>query len=291
MTERPSDPPATPPSTSKGTPPEGPPWDLPLAEAPLAFVDLEMTGLDPARDRVVEVCIERVRGGVVEDRLHTLVRPEAGETGNVHVHGIDEAALAGAPTWTEIAGHVEKLLAGAVFVAHGASWDVAFIHSEMRRAGRDLTIRYWLDTLNLSRRALGLAKHSLEALRTHFGLDASRAHRADADVLALREVWGRCAAALECGPTTTPRDLWQVRIAERKVREQVVLQCKEAAASGKAITLVYRARARPAQPLRMIVTAVDVEHDPPRVIGYQLPGRGRRELRADRILRIEADGA
>ena len=27
--------------------------------------------------------------------------------------------------------------------------------------------------------------------------------------------------------------------------------------------------------------------DPPRVIGYQLPGRGRRELRADRILRVD----
>src|ERR1019366_2434049 len=27
-------------------PPPGPPWDLPVSETPLAFVDLEMTGLD-----------------------------------------------------------------------------------------------------------------------------------------------------------------------------------------------------------------------------------------------------
>ena len=44
-------------------PPAGPPWDLPIAEAPLAFVDLEMTGLDAVHDRVVEVCVERVVGG------------------------------------------------------------------------------------------------------------------------------------------------------------------------------------------------------------------------------------
>ena len=34
-----------------------------MAEAPLAFLDLEMTGLDPESDRVVEVCIDRVVGG------------------------------------------------------------------------------------------------------------------------------------------------------------------------------------------------------------------------------------
>jgi DNA polymerase-3 subunit epsilon len=267
-------------------PPEGPPWDTPLADAPLAFVDLEMTGLDAKRDRVVELCIERVRGDRVEGRLHTLIRPEGGEIGNVHVHGIDAAALAGAPTFTDVSEHVAALLEGAVFVAHGASWDVAFVEAEMRRAGKDLTVPFYLDTLNLARRVFGLPKHSLDALRTHFGIDAARAHRADADVEALREVFARCARALE---PVTPRDLWQVRIAERRAREHVLAQCKEALDSGQEITLVYRPRARPAEPLRMVLTAIELGLDPPRVIGYQLPGRGRRELRADRILRVEPE--
>jgi DNA polymerase-3 subunit epsilon len=252
----------------------------------LAFVDLEMTGLDAKRDRVVEICIERVRGARVEDRLHTLVRPEGGETGNVHVHGIDAAALADAPTFAEIAERVLALLDGAVFVAHGAAWDIAFVEAEMRRAGRDLTIGFWLDTLNLSRRAFGLPKHSLGALRDHFGLDHARAHRADADVLALREVFARCTAALE---PTTPRDLWEVRVAERRAREHVLAGCKEALEAKREITIVYRPRSRPAEPMRMVLTAIDLGLDPPRVIGYQLPGRGRRELRADRILRIESE--
>jgi DNA polymerase III subunit epsilon len=273
-------------------PPQGAPWDSPLKEAALAFVDLEMTGLDALRDRVCEICIERVRNNTVEDRLHTLVRPETGATGNVHVHGIDAAALADAPTFAELVDRIHTLLNGAVFVAHGAQWDVAFIDSEMRRAktgsplGSDRTVSFWLDTLNLSRRAFGLQKHSLEALREQFGIDAARAHRADADVHALREVFARCVDALE---PTTPRDLWQVRVAERRVREQVLAQCNEAVARGREITLVYRARARAAEAMRMVLTAVDLGLDPPRVIGYQLPGRGRRELRADRILRIETD--
>ena len=106
----------------------------------------------------------------------------------------------------------------------------------------------------------------------------------------LREVFARCVAALGSGaegPPTTPRDLWEVRIAERKAREKVIAQCKDAVDAGREVTLVYRARSRPAEPMRMVLTAIDLGLDPPRVIGYQLPGRGRRELRADRILRIE----
>jgi DNA polymerase-3 subunit epsilon len=284
----PSDPDPSTPGSKKPAPPEGVPWDLPLAEAPLAFLDLEMTGLDARKDRVVEICIERVRGALIEDRIHSLVRPEGGESGNAHVHGLDAGALAGAPSFPDLADRIEALLDGAILVAHGAWWDVAFVEAEMRRASRLFTVGFYLDTLNLSRRAFGLPKHSLDALRTHFGIDAARAHRADADVYALREVYTRCVAVLE---PTTPRDLWQVRIAERRAREHVLERCKEVLAlpdpKDHELTLVYRARARPAEPIRMVLTAIDLGLDPPRVIGYQLPGRGRRELRADRILRIE----
>lgn len=269
-------------------PPPGPPWDLPLAEAPLAFVDLEMTGLDAAKDRVIELCIERVRGDVVEARLHTLVRPEnlvsEEAVGNVHVHGIDGAALLGAPTFAELKDQVAALFDGAVLVAHGASWDVAFLEAEMARAGSPMPLPHYVDTLNLSRRTFGLKKHSLDALREHFGLDKARAHRADSDVAALRAVWGKCVAALE---PTTPRDVWEVRIAERKARDQIIVECKEVIAAGLPVTVIYRPRSKPPEPMQMVLVEIVAGLDPPRVIGYQLPGRGRRELRADRILRIE----
>jgi DNA polymerase-3 subunit epsilon len=38
----------------------------------------------------------------------------------------------------------------------------------------------------------------------------------------------------------------------------------------------------------MRITDVRTDLDPPRVLGYLLPSRSRRELRADRILAIEA---
>src|ERR671932_678317 len=87
-------------------PPSGSPWDDALEEAPLVFVDLEMDGLRPAVDRVIEVCAELV--------------PQ-----------------------------IERVLEGAVLVAHSASWDVAFLEAELARAGRPRRIEHYLDTLTL----------------------------------------------------------------------------------------------------------------------------------------------
>ena len=70
-------------------PPPGPPWDLPVGEAPFAFVDLEMTGLDVERDRIVEICIERWVGGAKRDGVASLVRPDVRMGGAAHVHGLD----------------------------------------------------------------------------------------------------------------------------------------------------------------------------------------------------------
>jgi DNA polymerase-3 subunit epsilon len=247
-----------------------------------------MTGLDPAKDRVVEVCIERVRGDVVEGRLYTLVRPEniaaADAVGNAHVHGIVAEALQGAPVFADLTKQIAALFDGAILVAHGASWDVAFLEAEMARAGSPMPLPHYVDTLNLSRRTFGLKKHSLDALREHFGLDRSRAHRADSDVTALRAVWGKCVATLE---PKTARDVWEVRIAERKAREQIIAECTDAIAAGSPVTVIYRPRSKPPEPMQMVLVEIVAGLDPPRVIGYQLPGRGRRELRADRILRIE----
>src|SRR4051812_32236102 len=109
-----------------GEPPPGSPWDDPIADAPFAFVDLEMTGLRAGHDRVLEICVERVRGGVVEDQLVSLVQPDGDTFGNAHIHGIAPEEVLGAPSFAELVPRVLGVLDGAVLVAHAAAWDVAF---------------------------------------------------------------------------------------------------------------------------------------------------------------------
>jgi DNA polymerase-3 subunit epsilon len=243
-----------------------------------------MTGLDVEHDRIVEICIERVVGGVKVGGLHSLVRPDARAGGAAHVHGLDEAALADAPPFAAIADAVIAQLEGAAIVAHAAEWDVSFLLAEMKRAGKSLQITNWLDTLVLSRRAFAFHSHSLDALSAELGIDRARAHRADADVAAMRVVFERCVAVL--APVSV-RDLWEVRVAERRARESIVQACAAAVEHAAQVVVTYRPSRRGPEPMLMVLTEIRSDLDPPRVIGYQLPGRGRRELRADRILRVE----
>jgi DNA polymerase-3 subunit epsilon len=257
---------------------------LPLAQAPLAFLDLEMTGLDVERDHVVEICVERVVGGARVDGLTSLVRPPARVGGSAHVHGLDDAALEGAPAFAAIAGDVVRVLEGAVLVAHAAAWDASFVEAEMKRAGRELHIEHYLDTLVLARRAFAFQSYSLDSLCEKLGIDRGRAHRADSDVAAMRVLFDRCVGVL--APVSV-RDLWEVRIGERRARAAIVDACEAAAKYGAPVLLVYRPSRRAPEPMLMVIQEVRSDLDPPRVMGYQLPGRGRRQLRADRILRVE----
>jgi DNA polymerase-3 subunit epsilon len=266
-------------------PPPGPPWDLPVSLAPIAFVDLEMTGLDAEHDRVVEICIERWVGDERQGDVTSLVRPDVRIGGAAQVHGLDEAALAEAPPFATLAADVVRVLDGAVLVAHAAQWDVAFLEAEMRRANVPFVVSHYLDTLVLARRSFALPSYSLDALSRSLGIERGRAHRAASDVAAMRGLWNRCVPIL--APVSV-RDLWEVRVAERRAREAIVLACAAAVEHAAPVQVTYRAARRAPEPLRMVITEVRSDLDPPRVMGYQLPGRGRRELRADRILRIEA---
>jgi DNA polymerase-3 subunit epsilon len=265
-------------------PPAGPPWDLPIAEAPLAFVDLEMTGLDAVHDRVVEVCVERVVGGERQKLLTTLVDPGERVGGAAHVHGLDAGALAGAPRFEAIAGEVLEALDGAILVAHAAVWDVRFIAAELRRAGIATRVEHYLDTLVLARRSFAFHSYSLDALCRELAIDRGQAHRAESDVRAMRTVFDRCVGVLA---PVSARDLWEVRIGERRARQAIVDACEAAAKHGAPVVVTYRAARRPPEDLSMVLLEVRSDLDPPGVVGYQLPGRGRRQLRADRILRVE----
>jgi DNA polymerase III subunit epsilon len=265
-------------------PPGGSPWDDPIERAPLLFLDLEMTGLRPESDRVIEICAERVRGGVCEDAISSLVRPESGAFGNAHVHGIEPRELDGAPTFAELYDRIEPILQGAVVVAHAAAWDVAFLEAELARAGRPLRIPFYLDTLVLSRRAFALPSHSLTSLCRDLGVHRERAHRAEDDVHALRGVFQQILGVLA---SRTPRDLWHVRVGQRHARPALVAAALRAAEQTADVRVRYRPARRGPEELLMRLTGVRTDLDPPRVLGYLLASRSRRELRADRILAIE----
>jgi DNA polymerase-3 subunit epsilon len=139
-------------------------------------LDTETTGLDPNDGhRIVEIaCLELVNHVPTGRFFHRYVNPERDMPEDAFaVHGLSAEFLAGHPVFT---AHIEELLAfvaGDVIVAHNAAFDVAFLDTELRRAGREPLRSPVEDTLALARRRFPGAQASLDALCRRFEIDLS----------------------------------------------------------------------------------------------------------------------
>jgi DNA polymerase-3 subunit epsilon len=203
------------------------------------------------------------------------------------IHGIGPDDIAEAPAFHELLPQIGAILDGSILVAHAARHDVAFLRVENERANVVWSCPHYLDTLALSRRAFSVPSHRLQLLASHLGIDVGMAHRADADVAVLRQLFDHIKSCLQ---PQSPREMWQLQTVRSLVRPQIIAQAQAAAADGGAVWLSYRPARRGVQRFRFHITAVRTDLDPPVVLGYLQHTRGRRELRVDRILRLELDG-
>lgn len=172
--------------------------DLTLSpdDAPLAFVDVETTGLAPNYgDRVCEVAILRCQGEEILDSLQKLINPQRPmSAGAFAVHGITEEMLRDAPTFAQVAEDVLELIEGAVLVGHNTPFDLGFLAEELDRLGLSLPPLVALDTLRLARYLYRLRSYALGPVAEALGVDVrGHAHRAMSDVLLTRAVFQRLA--------------------------------------------------------------------------------------------------
>src|SRR5690606_3880432 len=154
-----------------------------------------------------------------------------------------------------------------------------FLRDELARIGRAGDApTHALDTVILSRRAFHFHGYGLQSLAKELDLGKGPAHRAAGDVATMRALFDRLVTELA---PKTPRDLWDVRVGERRPRPEIVAAVEAAIADQAPVTVVYRPAHRGQERLTIVLTGLV----PPHAIGYLLPSRGRRELRLDRILR------
>ena len=130
------------------------PAHTPLERLPLVAIDCETTGLDPRRDRIVSLAAIRISPGLrVDERpmLDLLIDPGVEIPARATaIHGIDQAQLAGAPSFAEAFGRVAASLEGAVVIGHFVGFDLAIIGREAARAGRPWHEPPSFDTANLA---------------------------------------------------------------------------------------------------------------------------------------------
>ena len=171
-------------------PPE--PADPRLDDLEYAVVDCETTGGSPGRGhRVTEIAAVRVnRRGFITDEFRSLVNPERPIPRAItRLTNITEDMVEAAPQFVDIAPRLQQVLAGAVFVAHNAPFDLRFVQWEMKRGDFGPPKGRVLCTARLARKMVPEMRHkSLDALIWFYGLVCEPRHRAYPDARVTADV-------------------------------------------------------------------------------------------------------
>lgn len=159
-----------------------------LEDVTFVVFDTETTGLEPGH--LLQLAYVVVRGnGEVLDHYCTYVKRHfwrPGRLGAHHVHGITRRQLRAGVPIADVIAAIERACAGAVPVAHNASFDLTFLRAECERLGRPLQLEPTLCTLRMSRSLDPgrTRRHKLSNLVEHYGLDSIPNHDALADAQA-----------------------------------------------------------------------------------------------------------
>ena len=157
---------------------------------PIAFFDIESTGVVPQRDRIVEIAVVKLwpdgHQQTTVRRLNPGIPIPAGATA---VHGITDADVADAPSFADIAEKLFNYLSDCDLAGYNITgFDVPILEAEFKRAGYDFAAvsHKIVDAYNIFCK---LYPRTLTAAYKFFcGKELSDAHSAGADTTATLEV-------------------------------------------------------------------------------------------------------
>jgi len=165
--------------------------EAPWIDLPIALVDVETTGREPATDRIVEVAVVIGRSGTIAERRSWLVNPgrPIPEESRA-VHGITDEMVADAPPFAAVASEILAAFAAAVPAAYNASFDKGFVLFELGRVGLEgdalpaaLSANVeWIDPLVWARELYQFERgKALSDMTSRLGIVHKSAHRATDD--------------------------------------------------------------------------------------------------------------
>lgn len=165
---------------------------------PLAFLDVETTGLSPyADDRICEIAVLRVEAGKEPVSWQTLINPCKPISAAISkINQITDAMVADAPRFPDIADVLRGQIDGTTLVCHNAPFDLSFLTAEFARCNYPFIPAGIIDTLQIARRYFGFDSNKLGSIAEAIQVDMPQKHRAMADVHATHAVFKYLVAEL-----------------------------------------------------------------------------------------------
>jgi DNA polymerase III subunit epsilon len=157
---------------------------------PVAFIDLETTGTNVTRDRIVEICIAKAKiDGTVEIKTKRINPTIKIPLETSLIHGIYDDDIKDAPTFKNVAKSMAQFLDGCDIAGFNSNrFDVPILVEEFLRAEVDFDVK--------NRKLIDAQRifHMMEprtltaAYKFYCGKSLEDAHSAEADTLATLEV-------------------------------------------------------------------------------------------------------
>lgn len=157
---------------------------------PIAFFDLETTGVDVATDRIVEISIVKLMPNGDKEIKTKLINPTIPiPLESSAVHGITDADVADKQTFKEVAKELAKFIEGCDLAGFNSNkFDVPLLAEEFLRADVDFDIskRSLVDVQNIFHK---MEQRTLSAAYQFYcSKNLDNAHSAEADTMATYEI-------------------------------------------------------------------------------------------------------
>lgn len=164
------------------------------------FFDLETTGLNTRKDRIIEIAaFDPERGTTFQSLVHPQIKLSST---TIELCKITDEMVEKAPLFKKVAEQFISFCQGEVLlIAHnGDQFDFPFMFFELQRAGVQVPHHwYGLDSLKWARKyRRDLPRHTLQYLRQMFHVPENQAHRALDDVRTLWTVFTLMTDDLSC---------------------------------------------------------------------------------------------
>lgn len=157
---------------------------------PLAFIDLETTGIKIATDKIVELCILKVMPDGTSKIKTLRINPGMHIPAEVTaIHGITDEDVKDCPRFEEVAGELVHFLEGCDLAGFNSNhFDIPLLVEEFLHADVNFELkgRYFIDVQNIFHRME--PRNLSAAYKFYCNRDLENAHSAEADTLATYEV-------------------------------------------------------------------------------------------------------
>ena len=177
-----------------------PPNSTALAALPALALDLETTGLNPKSDRIVQLAAITMLGPRILEspRLERTVNPGVPVPAvATRIHGLNDKALSGAPSFAAVAPALAELVQSRVLIGQHIAFDLAVLHQEALRAGIAWRQPPALDVgLLFGALEPSASDLSLEAVARRLGVTIEGRHSAFGDAMAAAQIFVRLLTRL-----------------------------------------------------------------------------------------------